>query len=194
MMLAGCGGNPGTEPVGLTFATISAGEFHTCGVRPNGAAYCWGGGDLGDGDSTGSAKPVAVSGDLAFATVSAGTGHTCGVTTAGSAYCWGINQFGELGTGTTMNSKTPAVVSGGLTFAAVRARATQTCGVTTAGAALYAHPNDERDLARAIAELIDDPRRGCELGAVGRRRVETELAWSHSIPKLLAAYRAALSG
>src|SRR5438093_7110858 len=54
MMLAGCGGNLGA-PIGLTFAGISAGEFHTCGVRPSGAAYCWGGGELGDGDSTGSA-------------------------------------------------------------------------------------------------------------------------------------------
>jgi len=104
MMLAGCGGNLGA-PIGLTFAGISAGEFHTCGVRPSGAAYCWGGGELGDGDSTGSATPVAVSGGLAFAVVSAGTGHTCGVTTEGTAYCWGINLFGELGTGTTMNGR-----------------------------------------------------------------------------------------
>ena len=61
---------------------------------------------------------------------------------------------------------------------------------TAQGAALYATPNDEMEFARAIARLMDDPGLRDEMGAVGRRRVETDLAWKHSVPALLGAYRA----
>ena len=61
-------------------------------------------------------------------------------------------------------------------------------------AALYAKPNSELDLARAMAELIDDPQRRQAMGSFGRNRIETELAWSHSLPKLLEVYRRVLPG
>ena len=63
---------------------------------------------------------------------------------------------------------------------------------TAQGAAAYVKPNDELEFARAIAELMDDPGRRETMGLLGRRRVETELAWQYSIPKLLEAYRAVL--
>jgi glycosyltransferase involved in cell wall biosynthesis len=66
--------------------------------------------------------------------------------------------------------------------------------VTAQEAALYARPNDELAFARAIAELIDDPERRLAMGQLGRRRVETELAWRYSVPSLLRAYRAVLPG
>ncbi len=56
------------------------------------------------------------------------------------------------------------------------------------GAAIYARPNDELELARAIALLMDDPARREAMGSLGRRRVETELAWQYSTPYLLDAY------
>ncbi|HYM30671.1 MAG TPA: glycosyltransferase family 4 protein [Candidatus Cybelea sp.] len=58
------------------------------------------------------------------------------------------------------------------------------------GASLYARPNDAVDLSDKIVELLDDPARRAEMGALGRKRVETELAWSFEAPKLLAAYEA----
>jgi alpha-tubulin suppressor-like RCC1 family protein len=45
---------------GLTFANVSAGRFHTCGVTTGGTAYCWGTGVIGDGSTAGSNAPVAV--------------------------------------------------------------------------------------------------------------------------------------
>ena len=57
-------------------------------------------------------------------------------------------------------------------------------------AALYARRDDTADFAAKIVELIDDPRRAAAMGALGRRRVETELEWSHQAPQLLAAYDA----
>ena len=53
---------------------------------------------------------------------------------------------------------------------------------------LYAAPNDPIDFGDKIVELLDDPERRAAMGAIGRERVRTELAWSHEAPKLLAAY------
>jgi glycosyltransferase involved in cell wall biosynthesis len=64
---------------------------------------------------------------------------------------------------------------------------------TAQEAALYVRPNDEIELARALAELMDDPPRRRAMGLFGRRRVETELAWCYSVQPLLDAYRAVLS-
>jgi glycosyltransferase involved in cell wall biosynthesis len=59
---------------------------------------------------------------------------------------------------------------------------------TAGAAAVYVRPNDDFELARAIVTLMSDPARRAEMGAIGRRRVESELAWTYSIPRLLNAY------
>lgn len=55
-------------------------------------------------------------------------------------------------------------------------------------AAVYVEPNDERAMARAIVELMDDPERRRRMGEFGRRRSETRLTWRVSEANLLAAY------
>jgi alpha-tubulin suppressor-like RCC1 family protein len=124
---------------GLTFARLTAGGGHTCGVTTSGAAYCWGSngaGELGNGSTANSSTPVAVAGGFTFAAVSAGGGHTCGVTTSGAAHCWGSNGNGQLGIGAldTLLHTTPVAVAGGLTFASLTAGSLHTCGVTSGGA------------------------------------------------------------
>lgn len=124
---------------GLSFAAVSSGtEYHTCGLTSAGAAYCWGNnsyGQLGTGDTTRRATPVAVSGGLTFTGLSTGSHHTCGLTLSGAAYCWGGNSSGQLGTGDTTSNKRPVRVSGGLAFDAVRTGYFHTCGLTAAGLA-----------------------------------------------------------
>jgi glycosyltransferase involved in cell wall biosynthesis len=55
-------------------------------------------------------------------------------------------------------------------------------------ASLYAKPNDPIDFAQKILQLLADPDARARMSANGRRRIETELAWSYEVPKLLSAY------
>jgi glycosyltransferase involved in cell wall biosynthesis len=56
----------------------------------------------------------------------------------------------------------------------------------------YARPNDTVDFAHKLCELLDDPARRATMGAIGRSRVESGLAWHHQIPTLLKAYDTAM--
>jgi len=49
--------------------------------------------------------------------------------------------------------------------------------VSAAAAAVYVQPNDVREYAKAIVDLMDDESTRSQLGKVGRARVEDELAW-----------------
>lgn len=138
--------SPVPSPVsgGFQFSDIST-SYHedpyaqfTCGVAATGSAYCWGDGtfgSLGNGTTSSSNVPVAVSGGLVFKSISAGQWHACGVTVTGSAYCWGWGDYGQLGHGGG-SSNVPVLVSGGHVFATVDAGFYHTCGVTTTGTAL----------------------------------------------------------
>lgn len=65
--------------------------------------------------------------------------------------------------------------------------------VSAGAAGAYAEANSERDMARIIAELLDDPERRARMGELGRQRVREALAWDYSVAPLLAAYDRALS-
>lgn len=126
---------------GVRFASVTAGELHSCGVTPEGRAYCWGdnfNGALGRGTTTvaGSvhATPAPVAGAITFRSVSAGSGFACGLATSGEAYCWGGNHAGALGNGTNTASAVPVKVAGGLTFTSVETGFAHSCGIATDGA------------------------------------------------------------
>lgn len=126
---------------GHTFATLSPGRFHTCGVASNGDAYCWGynvRGQLGDGQAgTDSDVPVAVAGGGPFVAVAGARDHTCGIDTGGAAWCWGDDRFGQLGDANDADlSAVPVLVAGGLTFVTIDAGDRHTCGLT-AGQQIY---------------------------------------------------------
>jgi glycosyltransferase involved in cell wall biosynthesis len=61
--------------------------------------------------------------------------------------------------------------------------------VSTGEAAVYVKPNDVRDYALAIVELLDNEDKRALLGKLGRARVEDELAWSHQERAYLGVYQ-----
>lgn len=125
-------------PITAYAGILSAGNNHTCLLKANGGAFCWGDnsvGQLGNGSTESSMVPVPVSGDLRFTSISAGWDHTCGITVDSKAYCWGRGRYGRLGNGSAENSMMPAAVSGGLSFKSVDSGMAHTCGLTADGEA-----------------------------------------------------------
>lgn len=60
-------------------------------------------------------------------------------------------------------------------------------------AARYVTGNSPEALGDAIIELLDDPAARERMGALGLRRIQTDLAWDRSVQELLRAYKAAQS-
>ena len=115
---------PGTAPapppeplknVATPASSLAAGYDQSCGLRGNGTVACWGAngsGQLGNGTTTGSPRPVAVNGIADAAGIVADSGHTCALRVNGEVACWGQNGKGELGDGSTTNRTSPVAVSG----------------------------------------------------------------------------------
>jgi hypothetical protein len=134
---------------GRRAVAISAGDFHTCVIRDDGALVCWGFGsagqlgrgattDVGDDETPGQAGPVPLNG-RAVRAVSGGKGHTCVVLDDGSARCWGFGADGRLGYGSTADvltaSSASAVALGaGRTAVAISAGEAHTCAILDTGA------------------------------------------------------------
>ena len=66
--------------------------------------------------------------------------------------------------------------------------------VSCGDAAVYVRPNDIRDYAEAIVQLMDDEPKRALLGKVGRTRVEQELAWGHQERAYLDVYQRVTAG
>src|SRR5262245_3440285 len=121
----------------FTLTRIATGLTHSCGIDPDGLAYCWGFGAMGDGTSSSfiAVTPVPVAGGHHFVELRPAAHHTCGLTTDGKAWCWGDNTSGQLGDGTLSERRTPVLVGGGHRFTQVRTGSAHSCGLTAAGIA-----------------------------------------------------------
>ena len=65
--------------------------------------------------------------------------------------------------------------------------------VSAGRAMLTVENNDPAELARGIATLLDAPALRLAMCQAGQERLRTQLAWGHSVPHLLAAYKVALA-
>jgi alpha-tubulin suppressor-like RCC1 family protein len=134
----------------LSLRQVSVTWFHTCGVTTTNVAYCWGEnrhGQLGNGTTNDSPRPVRVGGGLFFRQVTTGSSYSCGLATDDLTYCWGENNVGQLGDGTTIQRLTPTRVRAGtLRFRRVTAGSSHTCGETGTNLAYCWGYNDQGQL------------------------------------------------
>jgi len=104
---------------GKTVTGVAAFNSYSLGLTSDGKVYAWGNngnGQFGNGTTTNSLVPVAVTdtGALAGKTVTgvaAGNGYSLALTLDGRVYAWGYNGFGQFGNGTTTNSLVPVAVT-----------------------------------------------------------------------------------
>src|ERR1700674_3461523 len=107
---------PVSLPTGTTVTAIAGGTLHSLALTPTGQVLAWGynfDGELGNGSTTNSSSPVAVSlpsGTIVTA-IAGGGQHSLALTSTGRVLTWGANIYGELGNGSTTNSSTPVAVS-----------------------------------------------------------------------------------
>jgi alpha-tubulin suppressor-like RCC1 family protein len=147
--LAGAG-NASAVVAPASVTQVSAGSDHACAVTSSGSVWCWGSnayGQLGDGTTTNSAKPVAVAGLSTAVSVVVGTYHSCALTGGGAVSCWGRNNLGQLGTGSFAGSLVPAPVSGlSSVVTALAAAASHSCALLDTGGAQCWGQNDAAQL------------------------------------------------
>jgi predicted outer membrane repeat protein len=90
---------------------VDADSGHSCGLKADGAAACWGAGT----------QSIVPAPNATWVQVSAGNSHTCGLKGDGTLTCWGYNSFGQLNV-----PSNPGWVQ-------VSAGGSHTCGVETDG-------------------------------------------------------------
>jgi alpha-tubulin suppressor-like RCC1 family protein len=138
----------------LGFRSLASGTFHSCGLRQDGSALCWGlnaNGQLGDGTSTNRPTPTTVLGALAFQSIGAGESWTCGLTTAGRPYCWG----GMPGGAAVQN--TPLSYPAAPAFSSLSVGGAHACGLTADGTAYCWGVNSSGQLGDSTTTTRTEP-------------------------------------
>ena len=100
-------GTSGSSTIFTDWDHISSGSLHSCGLRTNGMAYCWGtrnNGRVGTNTTSGqqwTPGRVGTSGSGTlwsdWTKIVSGTSHNCGLRSNGQVWCWGSNYQGQIG-------------------------------------------------------------------------------------------------
>ena len=151
---------PVLDDVGQSdWASVTVGGDHTCALKTDGRAYCWGSNQFGQlgvahSDTTCGAKdatyrcslsPQQVQPGVKWLSISAGARHTCAITVDREAFCWGANDQNQVGD-FSLGGPTLVKVPGSLPWTKISAGATHTCAVRSDGVLFCWGSNDRGQL------------------------------------------------
>ena len=107
-----------------TWASVGAGEYHTCATRTDGTLWCWGiqlerPARRWHHHSTRSLRPRSAP-LTTWATLAAGGApQLCATQTDGTLWCWGYNAYGQVGDGTSTTGPRLVQIGAATTWATV---------------------------------------------------------------------------
>ena len=112
------------------YIDVSSGAIHTCALRADGAAICWGAGKTivaveNPSVHLGQSSPPS---DERFVTISSGPFHTCGLRADGTTVCWGARREdipGSISLRAVMGQSDPPVKA---QFVGISSGEFRTCG------------------------------------------------------------------
>ena len=147
--------------------SVSVGGDHSCALKGDGAAFCWGSNryyQLGAAQSDticGSTKDhfacamiaQPVQPGVKFASISVGARHTCAITLAREAYCWGGNELGQVSE-LSPTGPIPVKIAGSLGWTQISAGYSHSCAVRTDGAAFCWGANDRGQLGNGAQGAV----------------------------------------
>ena len=122
------------------YSSISAGGYHTCGIRANDSrVLCWGEGVygmLGDGNVLihSILIPNLINDTSAYKSLDTISDFTCGIRANDSrVLCWGRGDYGKLGDGNTNvhNVPNPILTTDSSMYSEISTGAFHTCGIRT---------------------------------------------------------------
>lgn len=147
-------------PSDCSWRQIDAGRHHTCGVRRDATAWCWGANDVGqvgDGSDLDRLVPTPVLLSASVQQISAGGDVSCAVLSDTSVSCWGLNDHGQLGDGTIQSRAVPAPVTGLTDISAVSVGGSHVCALTSLGAVFCWGLNNKGQLGDGSMEERHEP-------------------------------------
>ena len=96
---------------------VTAGSNFSCGIRDDGAGFCWGNdtnGNLGNDVGISTSSPIAIDttgiASNTFRAIKAGAAHACALAYSGELYCWGSSSSKQTGTNNTADLQSPTLV------------------------------------------------------------------------------------
>lgn len=121
---------------GTSWATLSAGFRHTCGVRTTHELFCWGDDDAAQlgapgQDTVDRPVPTEVVGNTTDWSSVTGGGGTCARKTDNRVFCWGLSSRGQTGNNSPFPFEPrPVEIAGGITdWASVASGGHHSCAV-----------------------------------------------------------------
>ena len=153
---------PGGTGLLQDISQVAAGFSHTCALKLDGTAWCWGQGaqgQLGNGANTRLSTPFVLVGDsnaplVGMLAIASGHNHSCAITANREVVCWGANENGQLGNGAGLpgaSANTAVTVNGLSDVRSIAAGSNNTCAVKTDGGAFCWGTGNNGALGNAAA-------------------------------------------